>query len=692
MTSKKIKSGWGYAIFEFCIYAILFLVPLTFSTYFYMSFEIPKTFIFRGLLYVALVTFLIKIFIDRGLRVPGIFREKWFRIFLVLVPLVMIIATVFSIEPWVSFWGSYIRQAGLFSYLHYALFFLLLIFGLRKEQFRKAFVGGGIALGIVLAYGIVQKFGFYLGGFNIDSFLGRVFSSFGHPNYFASFVLICFFPLLAFAVNAWRKRKWLSFGISGFLLVLSLANLEFTKGRASGIGLFAGGVVFLILAGILFGRKKLVWAAMIPVIVLGLAVGGANIFRDVSFVRDNSLTGRLILEGENLRSIETRLIMWPSVFKMALDRPLFGHGPETFTQGYGPYMQKELMLVENFQDVPDRAHNIVLQWISDYGFVGFFVIFSAFVWMILFVVRRIRAMTLSGVFRLSDGVFGIGAFCSIIGIFVAHQFGFSTTEHFVFVTFLIASTFVFMGDGEVEKVRIINFESSWQKWVAIFLCAPALALFGYNLTFAYSDVLFVDAYRGVSDGEFYKSLETAVTADAINPFQNYYKYFIGSTYLGLSKEVKDDPNFREKVLDAGFRFASASDKFASGNDALNHMLLGLLYAEKEDDASSAEKEFSAALKLMPLYPNLLLEVGKFYLENGKFDEAIKTLEFYLSLAPKDWHYKLNPVGPDIDPVAYNKYRLFCKANPTFSEVFVYLSRAYSAVENKEKAEYYEKLE
>lgn len=642
--------------FELCVYAILFFVPLAFCTQFFLSFELPKVFLFRGFLYLGTVFLLMRILIERRVKVVEIFKSRAFLWLLTAVVGVLVISTLFAIEPNVSFWGSYFRQQGLFSYLHYLLFFVVLLLGFEKREFKRALIVSGVSFFIALVYGVMQKFGWYIGDFEINTFLGRVFSTFGHPNYFSSFVLICFFPVCASVYLAFKKKKWFAFGFSLALFVLSILNFYFTKGRASILGVFVGATVFLILLMILIGRKRLIALALIPVVVLVSAVFVSNVFK---------IPGRLLLEGENLRSIETRLIMWPSVFDTTLDRPFFGYGPDTFAQGYAPNMQKELMSVENFQDIPDRAHNIILQWLFDYGFVGLFVIMAMIGWISVFVVRIIKKA------EFGSGIFIIGIFSSIVGLFISHQFGFSSTEHLVFLAFLFACMFEFLN----ESVTYKNFRFGR---ILALLCIPVIALFGLNLRFAYADILFFDAYEGFSSQEFYESMKTAIRADNLNPFQNYYKHTIGSTYLSLSKAVVNDPSFKDGVLNQALNYSSQVDKFSSGNDGLGQMLIGLVYAEKGDTVS-AESVFGVAKTLMPKYPNLYLEIGKFYFNNGRMKEAVDTLEYYLSLSPKDWQDKNN----------FDKYRLFYKANPTFNEVFWYLKEAGKALGNKEKATKYE---
>ena len=808
-----MKTKWYNLGFEFCIYTIVFFTPLIFSENFFLSFEIPKIFIFRFFLYIAAIFFVFKVLIEKKLDIPDIFNNKLFKIFLILIPLIFALSTIFSIAPNVSFWGSYYRQEGLFSYIHFFTFFILLLLNFRKEHFERALKVALATFSITLIYGLVQSFGFYVGNFNIDTFLGRNFSSFGHPNFFGSYIIIMFFPLVGLTISSFKRQlgdsDFITFLICNLLIVLSLINLVLNKGRASILGLFIGGFVYLLILGICqaprpkdqslrlrprqsssqsqSASKKFITLSLIPLILLALLIGSANIFKNTEFIRNNTVLSRFILEGENLRSIETRMIMWPKVAEMAKSHPILGYGPDTFALGYGPFMQKELLLVENFTDIPDRAHNVVLQWLVDFGSTGLCILMAFIVWLFAFAIKKILALQKDlGLKGTSDNIlFAISILCSFISIFVAHQFGFSANEHLIFLFFFAAFLFAILsGNSKNYYTKPLSKYFNNKNWsaitAAIILTFFTTTLIPANIFFAYSDQKFSEGYAGVNNGDFFNSLKLLVDAETFYPHTNFYKYMIGSVYLSLADMVNNDDKTKEKALETALDFAQKANVFSSGTDGMNHLLLAKIYSklastnpqqqsqspstpqpqqqsqspstpqpqqqsqppstpqpQQQSQSSStpqpqqqtqssstpqphpqqqpeyhplAKQEFAAAKELMPLYPNIYLEEGKFYFNMNHLDETTKTkstpnnnqvtqsdseknlqkaidlFEFYLSLSPPDWQYK-----EDKNPVNRNKYRLFYKANPTFNEVFNYLAKAYAKTGNNKKSDYYKRF-
>ncbi|MBT3704179.1 O-antigen ligase family protein [Candidatus Peregrinibacteria bacterium] len=410
----------------FCVAGILVLVPLTFWMGAYLPFELPKIFIFRLLLYLSALLVVLKFLWGSGIEVPGVFRRKEVWLSLVILCLIVGISSFSSDSFLMSVLGSYHRHQGLFSFAHYLLFFGVLSFGLNRERMKRALLFGVASFVVVLIYGLFQKAGMYFVNINVDEFLGRTFSTLGHPNFFGSYIVLMFFPVLGLCLN---NRKRLALALGAIVLILALINLYFSGGRAAVVGLIAGLVIFVYSLSDLkkrFPFKKYVVAAM-AVFILWI-----------------SLFGRFSLNEENLRSVKTRMIMWPQVIEMVEDKPFFGYGPDTFPVAFAPYMNRDLLDVEKFNFIPDRAHNIFLQTFSDFGFLGGGLI------VLMFMYWWSRAY-----FKLGDNILGKSLLASLFALGVSHFFGFSTTTHIVLITFFWAFIFKDLaGGGSVVKPRM----------------------------------------------------------------------------------------------------------------------------------------------------------------------------------------------------------------------------------------------
>ncbi|MCK5061123.1 hypothetical protein KAR28_01075, partial [Candidatus Parcubacteria bacterium] len=130
MTNKIIKII--DRVIEGLIYLIVAMVPLYFAILYrdFSVFSLDKTVLFCVGVEIIFVFWILKILISKK------FSFYAGKTSLVVLPFIIfyIIACLVSIDPGVSFWGSYWRQQGLFVYLHYFMFFLVLISSIREKQ------------------------------------------------------------------------------------------------------------------------------------------------------------------------------------------------------------------------------------------------------------------------------------------------------------------------------------------------------------------------------------------------------------------------------------------------------------------------------------------------------------------------------------------------------------------------------
>ena len=118
----------------------------------------------------------------------------------------LLLSTILSIAPGLSFWGSYSRFQGGFSHIFYILTFIIVyqVYNTQKKQevFLKALVNIGL---IVSIHALLQKIGILTFSQEaIDQFLGRSYSFFGHPNFLGQFLI---FPIFASLYFLSKKYK-----------------------------------------------------------------------------------------------------------------------------------------------------------------------------------------------------------------------------------------------------------------------------------------------------------------------------------------------------------------------------------------------------------------------------------------------------------------------------------------------------
>lgn len=254
---KIIEAGW---------LAAAVAVPLFFNIYTARTFEPDKITLLRAIAGLMILAWLIMV-VEQGFSLGsnesslGNRLREWVKRPLtlptLLLVIVYIISTIFSISPNVSWWGSYQRLQGTYSMLSYITIFALMAATLRtREQVDRLVTTIIITSVPVGLYGIVQRYGLdplpWAG--NVTA---RVAANMGNPIFVASY-LIMITPLtvsrLVESMAAIIKDKDSSWGhtilaaVYIFALAVQILTVLFSGSRGPLLGVL--GAAFIM--GLLF--------------------------------------------------------------------------------------------------------------------------------------------------------------------------------------------------------------------------------------------------------------------------------------------------------------------------------------------------------------------------------------------------------------------------------------------------------
>jgi putative inorganic carbon (HCO3(-)) transporter len=268
--------------------------------------------------------------------------------------LVCAASIVVSDFPWLSARG-FVRK-----WLEYLLFFVVvtdLIAGPggagRSEVVRR---GLGImawsSLCVVL-YGIGQEIFISTRPFQYDAAFpyGRMLGPYENPIDLATYLMVALLALLTYTLTCrgWRRRMlWgLLIGLGGCLVR--------TEAMGAWIGFVAGLLVLVSRPGVI-RRYGLILVGLL------LLIGGVVL----------RLSGRLHL-ALSVLGVGTvdRWVMWQAAIRMVSDRPILGHGLNTFMANYLHYWV-------GGEQAPRYAHNCFLQVAAETGVLGL----ATFLWLL----------------------------------------------------------------------------------------------------------------------------------------------------------------------------------------------------------------------------------------------------------------------------------------------------------------------
>ena len=379
------KSSWEKLLLK-CIRVGIFLVlltPLVFGKFNLSFSEFPKALYFRSLTEV-LAVFYAGLLLARGRKflpqIKGRILLPAVSVFVVILGL----ATLFSVNPDWSLWGTVNRSLGWVTYLHFFAFFWILISTVKiREDWLLLLKATVLVSGISSLAGVLQKL-------DVATFLGinlpqRISGTFSNADFFGSYLVINIF-LGLFLLALKDKSKAVRISLVA-ITALNFVTLFLSGHRAGWIAAAAG----LAAMGFFWAwnrSKDLKRVLIYALIVLGILGSLFFLGRGVIFSTENYLLQRAVSIFNLESALESRLFIWRTIYKGWEERPLLGWGPET--SGY--LFDKYRTLVVNGDKAPvdintiiDRPHNKILEIAADAGLIGvasYLFLFSAIFYLV----------------------------------------------------------------------------------------------------------------------------------------------------------------------------------------------------------------------------------------------------------------------------------------------------------------------
>jgi len=444
---RVLEAGW---------LAAAILTPLFFNVYSSRVFEPDKLTLLRSIALVMAAAWLIRTLEEgQGAVVgpgqgPASLRELWAALKEApLVPHVLFfvlayfLATLLSVVPRTSFWGSYQRLQGAYSLMAYVVIFFIAWHGLRTRAQLERLLNTIVLTSLPIAfYGVLQHYGMdplpWAGDVQ-----DRVTGNLGNAIFLAAYLMMAFFLTLERTVA--RFRRLLAEGNSTlgdaawgagclFILGLQVAAIYFTKSRGPWLGLLAG-CYFFMLVGLVGLRRSatqsgplrpaemaraLAFALLSPLVgaipaylafVLArrgrrwlwlswcmqavLAAAFLVVFNlphsPLAGLRQVPGVGRLgqVFETEGGTG-RVRVLIWQGAVELLASNPLravVGFGPESMFVAFNPVYPPELGHLESRQATPDRSHNETFDALITTGVIGFVAYVTLFVGIFLYGLR-----------------------------------------------------------------------------------------------------------------------------------------------------------------------------------------------------------------------------------------------------------------------------------------------------------------
>lgn len=613
-------------IIKYIFFLIFLICPLIFLTDTTRNPYIIQGVVFGIGLSVILAIWLIKSNLKQQLILPRTYLDKPLLLFF-LVSLVSV-AYSFYIHPRfklaiLSFGGRTL----LFLFLNCIVIFYITVYLLRDERNLKrllyiAFIVGTLAsLYAILQYGGIEP----IWTRKIDPFGTRSVSTFGNPNFLASF-LILILPVIA--VLAVFEKSLIKKLFLGGLLGVNLLGLLVTRTRSAWLGLFVA-LIFLAFFLVSYqvsliskNRKWLIFLAGVLFLVMLYPVrverqGERKVMvAKVAFAKVKS-----IADFKQMAYVQ-RFLIWQAAYSMFKESPLLGHGWGNFEIIY-PFHQGKYLKIKKyspFRTHANNAHNEILEIASQTGIVGL----GVYIWLFILFFK----IGIDGYRKLTteyDKTVVLGLLASIFGMLVDNLLNVSL--HFPMPALLF---WVWMG----LAVGICQRREMWERRISIkkFLVYPlGIIIFGiilFNLKYFRGEVHYFKGFKYAKNnttlGNAVKECELSYKIYPLNVDNNYE---LGNAYARL--------NEKEKAIWAYLKAIEVNP----GYDEI-YSNLGIMYGQTERIPEAIEA-LSKSIEINPLSVPTRSYLAQVHIGRKEWEKAAHQYREILELEPENLKVKAN---------------------------------------------------
>ncbi|MDO8505845.1 MAG: tetratricopeptide repeat protein [bacterium] len=621
--------NWFEKISRGCLYLFIFLVPIFFLPFTPDFIEFNKQYLLYGLVGIALLSWVIRGFLERGFKIS----RTHFDLPLLGLLGIVFISSLVSKDRTASFFGEYDRLTfGAIPFLWYTIFFYLLVHHIRTaEQIRRVFflLASGATISALYFWAAIA------GISKIPALEALVPAwntvSAGNSRFIVLLIvplLIAFTFLLEMKISRAKKVFWSAVAGIAFLSIAALGFKGVFLIGAVGLAVWLA-VVFTRLVGMRLPVVSLAMAVFL-MFVLGALFGTGGFLRVASFPIEVSLS-----QGASWNiALDT--------LKEGVGRALIGSGPATFGYDFSAHrpeeFNKNIFWSLRFPTASSEAAALTAT-LGALGMVFLIFLLAVVFWMFKTMSVRTQGETVEtrSLFGATMGIWG--------GLFIMLFFiPFGTVGWVYFFTILA----LFAAQGrlymkEEAKEMLISIERSpsaslLSSFGGIVLLAILLVLTIYLGRFYAGEVYFLQGARASTQQQGEKAIASFARAATINPKQ--LRYVLALTQVQFQSAVQESQKQTPDIARAGRLISGAvssarrATELAPGSAAAWEQLGGL-YGQVVGLAPEAREwaiaAYGQALELEPTNPALFVLRGQQFLADKKLTEAQNDFERAIEL-------------------------------------------------------------
>jgi len=610
--------------------------------------------VFRSIVEIVLIFYVLLIIGNKK------YRPKWnaLLIAITIFTALYILTSITGVNPYRSFWGTLERMGGAFSFVHYWIFFVILVSVFKKgEDWIKLLKLSIIAgfLSILFGYGQKFKLGDFFVGWQHES---RVIGTAGNAALFAGYLIFILFLAAYLLLTEIHKGKNRNAQKVFYVLILALGAPALFLTAVRGTIFSFLGALFLLAIFWIFTSKdiRIKKGGIAFIILLMLFVGIIWISRDQDWVHKNPYLRRMTDISLKTETVQTRLWTWWSAWQGWKERPILGWGPENFNIIASKYFNPLHYQGFGSEVVWDRAHNAFLDAGATMGIIGFLSYLSIFVVLFAYFIRVFKERAAN---KLALSILG-----AIFIAYIGHNLSFFDTFNSYLMFFVVLGYVGFLRSTlkfteEPQKVTEVPQENTERvsriagrgKMVAIILgivviftiwktaVIPAKANFAATRAIVYGRS---DEYLSVAFDYFRKSL-------GYNAIQTEYevRHHLARLVFRIFSKTDNPQELGVKKDDLIFALDEVYKNIKTDPlDPIPYLYTARLNefisrVEQEKDVEKAGQRLEEAERLLnkakPLNeknPYIYFELGQVRIFQNRFEEAIEFFDQGIAIRPE----------------------------------------------------------
>lgn len=661
--SKKQLLSLIDRVFEWCLYGLVFLIPLFFLPFTSDVLEFNKqTLLFVGTFILALLFALRVVFMERIQLRPTLVYigfGAWL--------IVWLCASIFSLYPYTSFVGIEKQEFMSFStILTLILFACILINALEKKTIIRA--ASSLLLSVTLAtiFGLLQLWNIYL--FPWDFTKTNAFNTIGLTSLWGGVIAIALIISLvgilrlSFLTDISQKQKQNLSILLSLFASLSLITLIIIGNWHLWLSVFIGTCFFLGFLIIKLPKKERILWLLLPSFVIALSL-------ILTFFSPPRIVA-LPLQAQP--TFQTSFSVTLQELKQS---PLFGSGPGTYFSSFSHFRSKELNKLNLFKlwDVRfDQSGSTLLTVLSSIGILG---LLGILIFVALFLYKVLLYLIKEPLTQEYILLLGTVSALIVLRFFSIFEPS-NITLVFLFWLFVASATYITSSKERIshdqDKNRFL-LVTSLSLYIILSLGLVGLFFtfkrYQADVTFAQALVLdqklsgIIKANQNIDQKELDTLIDYLTRATQQSPKNHTYPRVLSQALLykihGLAQTQADLEKNKLIVQPAALLAIDAAKRSVTLNphDSRNTQnaaqvyksLIPLMGQNQQGALDAIEDYYKKSIELDPTNPELIVEVAKFHLDlaavalqktqQGKTDseksEAKKDLESYLSAAEKN---------------------------------------------------------